>query len=119
LTRVGPRRTSESGSRSRSTANRSRFAACDSAGLRFEDETDCWPRGVALEFDAESRAPSRRRLDDIIRRAVLRSGQTFDGLAIDDRLAGGKPRESRTARLLNLMATVRTLPDICRDIKNR
>jgi hypothetical protein len=34
----------------------------DSTGLRFEDEIDCWPRSVALEFEANNQV-TRTRLN--------------------------------------------------------
>jgi hypothetical protein len=171
----------------------------DATGLRFEDEIDCWPRSVLLEFDGNNaitrtrmnwvrsrwgwnpglfnltvsldggalvvrgvddrslpagsywfvvqinslivrggtkivavddgaettvtlqvsidprrvvlRRPIAQWDDAMIRQALQRSGQTFDGLAIGDWLASDKPRESRKACLMNLMAKLRTLPD--------
>ena len=62
------------------------------------------PRRVVLH------KPVEQWDDELIRNAVLRPGQTFDGMAIADWLASGNPRESRKACLMNLMAKLRTLP---------
>jgi hypothetical protein len=49
--------------------------------------------------------------DEMIRKTLLKSGQTFDGVTIAEWLESDKPRESRKACLINLMAKLRTLPD--------